>query len=283
MLAAPSKFIKSANPQGAVVAECAAGPGWWIKDGELQSLASSKPEEVRVRIENCVLLVTGAARCCVLHVTGCCLRAAAACCRCRRHSCCSADARCGCCRCCWLLAHPLYPKPARTLPAPLRLLLFFAPPNAACPMLSPCRCSCTCDCCALQEETCELFTVAVYNPAGATEATALSAICQQNLKVAGSDGKGEHSAAPRSAAFATACIFWAVQKLCCCQPYQQQLQQQEGSCRAGVGLPACRLREPACKCCATHVPACLPPSHSPSALPALPSHPPCCSAAGPGC
>mgnify|MGYP000087066602 CR=1 FL=1 len=43
----------------------------------------------------------------------------------------------------------------------------------------------------LQGETCELFTVSVYNPAGATEATALSAICQQNLKVAGSDGKGE--------------------------------------------------------------------------------------------
>jgi hypothetical protein len=84
VLAAPSKFIKSANPQGAVVAECAAGPGWWIKDGELSSLASSKPEE---------------------------------------------------------------------------------------------------------EQTCELFTVAVYNPAGATEATALSAICQQNLKVAGADGK----------------------------------------------------------------------------------------------
>ena len=44
---------------------------------------------------------------------------------------------------------------------------------------------------SLQEVTCEVFTASVYNPKGATEATALSALCEQNLKVTGSDGKGE--------------------------------------------------------------------------------------------
>ena len=45
VLATPSQFIKMANPQGAVVADCAS-PGWWIKDSELLSLAAG-PAQVR--------------------------------------------------------------------------------------------------------------------------------------------------------------------------------------------------------------------------------------------
>ncbi|EFN52623.1 expressed protein [Chlorella variabilis] len=44
VLAAPVKFIKLANPEGSVAASCAAaGPGWFVKGGELLSLASNNP------------------------------------------------------------------------------------------------------------------------------------------------------------------------------------------------------------------------------------------------
>jgi hypothetical protein len=42
-----------------------------------------------------------------------------------------------------------------------------------------------------QAEVCEVFTVSVYNPAGATSALSLSDLCQQNVEIVEEDGTGE--------------------------------------------------------------------------------------------
>lgn len=89
----------------------------------------------------------------------------------------------------------------------------------------------------LQEETCEVFTASVYNPKGATEATALSAICEQNLKVTGSAGKGEQCCPLRRCNLPAprACHGLAV-----ASPSSSSCCKVEGSSQPAAGLPVTR-------------------------------------------
>ena len=146
VLAAPVKFIKLANPEGSVAASCAAaGPGWFVKGGELLSLASNNPALVRARTPR----------------RGGGLRTKAA--RLRPTTCTPAAAAC-----------LLQPQPCRP-PPPTRT-------NRR-----------------LQGETCEVITVSVYNPPGATEPMPLSQLCQQGVEVVDEAGKGERDAGTRLA------------------------------------------------------------------------------------